>query len=111
MEAAGVCEHGAVPSGEGVKSAEIADDIGAGTQPKVVGIAEDDLGVDGDEVLGMEGFDGALGADGHENGRFNDPVRSGEAAASGFALGVGVEKFEHRLRGGSGWGRELKIES
>jgi hypothetical protein len=111
LEAAGVGEHGAVPSGEGVEAAEFFDDLGAGAEPEVVGIAKDDLGVDHVEVVGMEGFDRSLGADGHENGGFDHTVRGGEAAAAGFGVGVGGEEFEH----GTGrvltqvWGNEHGI--
>ena len=97
LEAAGVGEHGAVPGGEGVKAAELFDDFGAGAEPEVVGVAEDDLSIDHVEVLGVESFDGALGADGHEDGSLDHAVWGGEPAAAGLGVGVGVKEFEHEF--------------
>lgn len=45
MEAAGVGEEGVGPGGEAVEAAEFFDDVGAGSEPEVVGVAEDNFGV------------------------------------------------------------------
>jgi hypothetical protein len=67
----------------------------------VVGVAEDDLG---SLMVGAEffegslgdGFDGALGAYWHENGRLDGLVGEMQAGATGaaFAGGLGAEEFE-----------------
>ena len=85
LEAAGVGEHGAGPADEAVQAAHAADGFVAGAEVEVVGVAEDDLGAeDFEDVLG-DGFDGAGGAHGHEDGGFDDLVWKGElgAAAAG----------------------------
>jgi hypothetical protein len=48
------------------------------------------------EFARIDGFDAALGADGHEDGSVDDAVGSREAAATGFGGRVGVEEVEHR---------------
>ncbi len=95
LEAAGIGEHGTVPGGEGVEAAELFDDFSAGAEPEVVGVSEDDLSIHHDEVIGMEGFDGTLSADGHKDWGFDHSVWSGEATAAGLGVRVAVEEFEH----------------
>ena len=43
LKTAGIGEEGAGPGHEAVQSAELADQVGAGAEEKVVGVAEDDL--------------------------------------------------------------------
>lgn len=78
-----------------MESSEFFDDFGAGAEPEVVGVSEDDLGVDHVEVIGVEGFDRALGADGHKDWGFDNTVRGSETTAAGLGVGIGGEEFEH----------------
>ena len=95
LKAAGVGEQGPVPGGEGMEAAEFFDHLGTGAKPEVVGVCENDLRLHHVKIIGMEGFDRTLGADRHEDGGFDDAVRSGETAAPCFAGGIGMEEFEH----------------
>ena len=95
LEAAGIGQDGAAPSHEAMESAEVAHDVGAGTQQEMIGIAEHDLRAGGLEVLGRERLDGGLRADGHEDGRVHDAVARGELAAARGA--VGRRHFEPHL--------------
>ena len=97
LKAAGVGEHGAIPSRESVKAAEFFDDLSARSEPEVVGVSENNLGIEGEKVVGMKCLHRTLGAYGHENGRLNHPVWSGELSATGFGIGIVGEEFEHAL--------------
>ena len=50
LEAAAVGEDGAVPVHEAVQAAQLGDELVAGPQGEVVGVAEDDLRADGASV-------------------------------------------------------------
>ena len=68
------------------------DDFEAGAQPEVKGIAEADLGADFLEVARRHRLDRPVGADRHEDRRFDDAVRQRQATApSGAVVG---KKFE-----------------
>ena len=73
----------------------MANDVGPGTEPEVVGVAENDLGLHEVELFWVEGFDRSLGAHRHKNRGLNDSVWSGEAAAAGLAIRVCLKEFEH----------------
>ena len=62
-------------------------------QVKVVGIRENDFGVEiFFELPGHQAFDRRLGADGHEYGGFDDAVGGMEQAGAGTGLGtLGLE--------------------
>jgi hypothetical protein len=91
LEAAGVREHGFLPSAEAVEAAKVADQFVAGAQPEVVGVAKDDLGTEFFKFLGVEGFYGSLSADRHENRCFDRPVGQNESAAACGAAWIGGE--------------------
>lgn len=95
LVAAGVGEDGAIPGGEAVEATEFTDDFGAGAQIEVVGIAEDDLCAELDELFGVDRFYGALGADGHEDGRLDLAVGKIECAAAGGGMGAGGVEGKH----------------
>ena len=61
----------------------------------MVGVAEDDLGVDVVQVLRGHGFDRAVGADGHEHGGFDGAVVEFERAAAGVAVFFVEREVEH----------------
>ena len=95
LEAAGIGEDGAGPGHEAVESAPLTDALVPGTQKQVIGVGEDDLGVEVvNEVARGERLDGGLGADGHENRRFDDAVGGMEQAGARPCFGAGSLDFE-----------------
>ena len=87
LEAARVGEHGARPADHLVQAAVRGDDLEAGAQPQVIGVAEDDARADGLELARGHRLDGAVGADRHEDGRRDLAVRERERAGAGVAVG------------------------
>ena len=69
-----------------------ADDVGAGPEHEVIGVAEHDLGAQTNKLLGRHGLDRAIGADGHENRGLNHTVR--QAQASGTCRAVTGLQFK-----------------
>ena len=87
LKAAGVGEQVAGPGHEAVQPAELGDDVFAGPEVQVVGVAEDDLRAAAREVARRQAFHGALGADRHEARRVHHAVGQVPAAgarAAGF---------------------------
>ena len=69
LESAAVGEDGSVPSLEGMQSAGATEDVRAGTEEEMVGVTENDLGLDVVlEFLALHALDGTYGTDGHEDG-------------------------------------------
>ena len=95
LVAAGIGEDGTVPGGEAMETAELADDFGAGAEIEVVGIPEDDLRAELGELIRVDGFYGALRADGHEDGRLDFAVGKIERAAAGSGIRTGGVEGEH----------------
>ncbi len=97
LEAAGVGEDGARPGHEAVQAAELADQFVAGAQEEMVGVGEDDLGVEivRCQVALHDAFDRGLRADRHEDGRFDDAVRGVNEA--GARAGGGADGFEFEM--------------
>ena len=92
LEAAAVGEDRPVPVHEAVQAAQLGDQLVAGPQGEVIGVAEDDAAPASRELLGRQPLDGGLGADGHEDRRLDDAVRRVQPAPPGGAVGVpGVE--------------------
>ena len=87
LEAAAVGEDRAVPAHEAVQAAHLGDEVVAGPQGEVIGVAEDHAGAGRFELVGRQPLDGRLGADGHEDRRFDDAVRRVQPAAAGGAVG------------------------
>ena len=54
----------------------------------MIGVAEDDLGLDVVQVLRGHGFDRAVGTDGHEYGGFDAAVVEFQCTAAGVAVFV-----------------------
>ena len=95
LEAAAVGQDGPVPRGEGVEAARTAQDVQAGPQVEVVGIAQDDLGVYVfSQVLVVDAFDRTDRSHRHEDGRLDRSVVGGDPAAAGLRGGVPGQKFE-----------------
>ncbi len=84
-----------------METAHTLDAFMAGAKEQVVGICEDDFGVEiVDEIARRKAFDGALRADGHEDRGFDGAVSGVEKASARAGLGaVGLDfKTETGLR-------------
>src|SRR5438876_7688656 len=78
-----------------MQSAQLPDQLVAGPEVEMIGIAEDDPGIQlvGQIALG-ESLDGALCSDRHEYGRFDIAMRCMQhprAGAGNWAFGVDIE--------------------
>ena len=87
LKAAAVGEHRAIPADESMQAAPPRDQLVAGPEEQVIGVAEDDLGAAVGDVAVQGGLDRSLRADGHERRRLHDAVRRLEAAEAGRAVG------------------------
>ena len=96
LKAAGVSEDGARPTDEAMQAAHATDGLVAGTQIEMVSVAEDDFDAEGFERVLRDGFDGALRADGHEDGGFDGLMGQEETAATATRGGCGEELVERR---------------
>lgn len=96
LKAARVGEHGTMPLHELVQAAHVAHEFVAGTQIKMIGVAQDERSVDVFEMLRREGLDRRLRANGREDRRDEVAVRRGENPRAG-AVGFGGDlEGEHR---------------
>ena len=91
LEAAGVREQGARPTHEFVQAAHAADGFVAGAEIEMVCVAENDFRAERFERVLRDGFDGALRADGHEDGGFDGLVRQKESRRGGRRRGIPPE--------------------
>jgi len=89
LKASRVGKERTIPGTEAVESTEFTDGFLPGTQPEVVGIAENDLGIEKAQFIGMQGLDRTLGAHRHEDRGFDCAVRGGESTAAGSGGGIG----------------------
>ncbi len=96
LEAAGIGEDGPLPAHKAVQTVLMErDDLRAGAQREMQGIAENDLRAQRFEFLGRHAFDGAVGAHRHEGGRIDGAVRQLQARAARGA--VAVQHFKAQL--------------
>ncbi len=95
LEAAAVGEDRTVPGHEAMQTAQRGDEFVSGPQGEMIGIAENKANADVVELLRSETLDRGLGADGHEDGRFDDAVRGVQSAETGGAVGVQEFKADH----------------
>ncbi len=58
-----------MPIHEFVQATHLRDDVITGPQRQVVGVAENDFGIDGQQLIDGHTFDGRHGADRHEHRR------------------------------------------
>lgn len=98
LESSRVGEEGFLPGRETVESAHLTNQLMAGAQPEVVGVAEDDLRAELLELERVESFHRPLGADRHEDRCFDHAVRQAQGSASGGAGGVGRKKGKWRAQ-------------
>ena len=99
LETAAVGQDGAVPAVELVQATCTLNDVHAGTQVQVIGVAQDDLRLD---VLAkfrhVDGLDGAHSAHGHENGSLDLAMVGRDESGAGIgALGGGYELIVHSV--------------
>src|SRR6266480_4395558 len=97
LEPAGVGEERAVPRHEPVEAAELADELVAGPEQEVEGVAEHDLRARRTEVVRREALHGAARADGHEHRRLDRAVAGRETAGAGGAVGGDQLEGGHRI--------------
>lgn len=99
LEAARIRENGAVPVHEAVEAAELADEFMAGAEVEVVGIRENDFGVEfRGEVIGGEPFHRRLRAHRHKDGGFDGAV--GGMQHSGPGAGFRASGLEFKAKSG-----------
>jgi len=70
-----------------VQTAKGFDHIETRAQPEVEGVAQNDLRADVVQIARRHGFDGAVSADRHKNGGFDDAVFQRQRAATRSAAG------------------------
>src|SRR6266699_2957034 len=85
LEAAAVSQDWPRPIDKAVQPARGADDVQAGADVQMIGIAEDDLSAQFAQLTRINRLDAALGADAHERRRVNDSVWCGQPAQARFA--------------------------
>ena len=94
LETAAVGEDGQAPAHELVQPAEAADELVAGPQVEVIGVAEDDRGAAVEQIAGAQGFYGRLRAHRHEYRRVDDAVRRFQAPEAGLAARVATKDIK-----------------
>ena len=97
LKAAAVGEHGAVETVEAVQTAGALQDVEPGTQVEMIGVAENDFGVDVVlEFMQVHPLHAADGADGHEDGRvYVAVVGVYESGSCGTVLGRMLQVVGH----------------
>ena len=88
LKAAAVGQDRRVPADEAMQAATPCDQLVAGTEKEVVGVAEDDLRAGVVKVAMKRRLYGPLCPDRHERGRLHDAVRRMEFSASRGAVGA-----------------------
>jgi len=97
LEAAAVGEHGALEAVELVQAAGSLKHAGAGAQVEVVGVTQNDLGVDVlVEVAQLHALHGAHSAHGHEDGCVNVAVVGVNDTGAGGGVGIGMLESEEQ---------------
>lgn len=87
-----------MPLHELVQAAHVAHEFVAGTQIKMIGVAQHERGVDVLEMLGRECLDSRLRANGREDRREEVAMRGGKYPCAGAVIfGCDLE-FKHRAR-------------
>ena len=106
LKAAGIREHGPVPTHETVDAAELLKHLGSGAEEEVVGVGQQDLGADLAEAGGVHVFHRGLGADRHEDRGSHLAVEGLKTGGAGAGAGGGF--FE--LKGETGHDRKRARE-
>lgn len=85
-----------MPSHELVQAAHVAHEFVAGTQVKMIGVAQHERGIDVFEMFGREGLDRGLRANRREDRREKVAVRGGEDSCAGAVVAGCDLEFKHR---------------
>ena len=101
LVAAAVGENRLRPADKSMEAAAPGDQIVAGPQIQVIGVAEKQRRADRLQIAVRDSFHGALRADRHERGRLDLAMRRGEDAAPRAAVTVGDAEGE--------WGHQSMI--
>ena len=86
LEPPGIGEDWPIPVHKLVQTAEAANEFVAGTDIEVVGVTEDDLRPDLDQILRCHRLDRTQGAHRHEDRRLHGAVQGRDFAAAGLAF-------------------------
>ena len=95
LEAARIGEYGEGPTHELMQATHVTHDLVAGTQVEMVGVAQDERGIDLLELFGREGLDRRLRADRREDRCEQVAVRGGEDAGAGAVVFGSDLELEH----------------
>ena len=88
LKSAAVRQDCAIPRHEFMQAAELPDQVVAGAQIQMIGVAQNDLGVHVGQHLRQHSFDRALRPDRHEDRRRHVAVRGRERPQAGAGMGV-----------------------
>ncbi len=83
LEAAAVREDGAFPAHKAMQTAGRGDDVHAGSEVEMIGVAQDDFCAHVNQFFGRHGLDRGLGADWHEDRRLHLAVCGCQRAVAG----------------------------
>jgi hypothetical protein len=86
LESARVGEDGALPTHEWVDAADLAKNLGSGTEEKMVGIGEEDLGTRVVKEIGRLGFHRRMRADRHEQRGADLVVQGAKSRRAGAGM-------------------------
>jgi hypothetical protein len=94
LKSAAVRQDRMIPVHEAVQTAQMFYQAMPGPQIQMVGIGQDDLGIDRQKVFGGHGLDGRIGTHRHEYGGFNAAVESFQRAEPSPAGCIPVQYAE-----------------
>ena len=98
LVAAAVGQDRTPPADEPVQAAAARDQVVAGPQIEMIGVAEQDLGAEPLEIAVRDALDRALRADGHERRRLDLAVRRRQHAGARASIGVvDLKRKRHML--------------
>ena len=95
LESARVGQHGTRPLHEAMQSAQLGDEVIAGTEVEVIGVAQHERRTEVRHLRGRQRLDGGLCADGRENGRLEGAVRRGECPRAGAVVAGSDGEVKH----------------
>ena len=95
LEAAAVGQNRAGPIHKLMQAAGGAENIQAGTNGEMVGVAQQNLRAHLAQFARVQRLDAGLGADRHEDRRLDHAAAGGQPAQARPAQRVGGEQFEH----------------
>ena len=89
-----VGEDRAVPGHESMKSSKVFDHLKTRSQEEMIGVAENNLRAHRTKLLRGHRLDGALGSNGHEDRRFDQPMFGEQSAPASPGRGINLKYFE-----------------